>query len=463
MKIKIKLFHKLSLNFLAVILITLITIIITSYVMIQNRFDNYLHDVHYAETKRIADYIINEYKKNKDIYKTDKNILVGYARFQGIYIKLEDFNNNVILDSGKEYLQERKPTNKSYLKPPNNVRTLSYMEDNINLYNDNEIIGRLTIGYYGKNNPSRQALIFKDQFSRVFPVSAVIAILIGIFLSLILSKELSLPILEVVKTSQNLRKGNFKERSKIKTNTAELEELSYSINCLADTLEDQDMLRKRLVTDISHEIRTPLSNLRNYLEAFIDGLWQPTTEKIEGCLEEVVRISSLADNIKYIASLEDSSEKLNKSKFNLSEEMDKIIEMFRPQCFKKEISLFAEIEPNIYAYMDKNKVRQILNNLLSNAYSYSNFKGKIEVSLKKIENRIVITVKDNGIGIPKKDIPYIFERFYRTDLSRSRETGGTGIGLSIVKSIVEAHEGNIEVESTLNKGTKFTITFKNNL
>lgn len=461
MKIRLKLFHKLTLSFLIAIIATLLTVVTVSYVMIQDRFNNYLHDMHSAETRKIAGYIQDEFSKGSNLYNMDKSQLTGYARFQGLYIKIEDIKGNVVADSGKEYLEERKPL------PPKGItdekdemtRTLTYMEDKIDLYRDKTRIGTLTIGYYGVNNPSRQALTFKKQFKNVYPASAVIAILIGVLISLILSKQLAVPILEVVRTSQNIRTGNLKDRSKIKTSTSELQELSYSINCLAETLEAQDMLRKRLVTDISHEIRTPLTTLRNYLEAFIDGFWEPTPEKLESCHEEVIRITSLVDNIKYIASLEQSSEKLNKSKFNLSEEIEKVIDLYRPLCTKKEIDFDISIEPDVYVYMDRDKMKQIISNLLSNAYRYSNFNGKINVVLKKSVNDVVIKIKDYGIGIPKKDLPYIFERFYRTDVSRSRETGGTGIGLAIVKTLVDAHGGRIEVESEVNKGTEFTLTF----
>jgi len=143
----------------------------------------------------------------------------------------------------------------------------------------------------------------------------------------------------------------------------------------------------------------------------------------------------------------------------LSDELEKIIDTFKPLYIKEDYTLVSNITSHVIALMDKDKIKQIMNNLLSNAYNYLKPNGTVEVILRKEQQNIIIKVIDNGIGIPEADLPYIFERFYRSDLSRAKNTGGSGIGLTITKSFVEAHGGKIYAQSKLNEGTTFTIEF----
>lgn len=461
MKIKIKLFYKLALSFLIAILSTLLIVMLLSNIMIQDRFNTYVHDMHNEGIDKIVNFLKIEYDKNHSLLKINKNELAGYAKFQNLYIKITDANGKTLFDTGKSFLHDKSllgPAPKVNIKGVAPQGQDKYIEESKKLNFNGNFQGTLIMGYYRMDVPSRQAFTFKNKIINILPVSGIIAISIGILISLILSKQLAVPIHEVTKTAHKIRKGNYKERSEIKTNTEEFQDLSNSINCLAETLDTQETLRKRLVTDISHEIRTPLTTLQNYLEAFFDGYWEPTNERLKSCYEEILRLKTLVENLKFINNIEQSNIDIEKSKFNLTEEIIKIAELFKPQCSKKNISFELNLEPDINVEMDKNKIGQILNNLLSNAYRYTNDNGSIKISLKKSEN-IIITIEDNGIGISKDDLPYIFERLYRADISRSRETGGYGIGLSIVKALVEAQGGRIEVESELNKGTKFKLIF----
>lgn len=461
MKIKIKLFYKLALSFLIAILSTLLIVMLLSNIMIQDRFNTYVHDMHNEGIDKIVNFLKVEYDKNHSLLKINKNELAGYAKFQNLYIKITDENGKTLFDTGKSFLHDKSllgPAPKVNIKGMVPQGQDKYIEESKKLNFNGNFQGTLIMGYYRMDVPSRQAFTFKNKIINILPVSGIIAISIGILISLILSKQLSVPIHEVTKTAHKIRKGNYKERSEIKTNTEEFQDLSNSINCLAETLDTQETLRKRLVTDISHEIRTPLTTLQNYLEAFFDGYWEPTNERLKSCYEEILRLKTLVENLKFINNIEQSNIDIEKSKFNLTEEIIKIAELFKPQCNKKNISFNLNLEPDVNVEMDKNKIGQILNNLLSNAYRYTNDNGSIKISLKKSEN-IIITIEDNGIGISKDDLPYIFERLYRADISRSRETGGYGIGLSIVKALVEAQGGRIEVESELNKGTKFKLIF----
>ncbi len=200
----------------------------------------------------------------------------------------------------------------------------------------------------------------------------------------------------------------------------------------------------------------PLTNIQTHLEAIIDGVWQPTTERLNSVNEEVVRLTSLVNQLKNLAKFDSEKSMLNLSIVDLGELIKNIIYNTQGSALDKNINIEDDIE-NIITYLDKEKISQLIVNLLSNAIRYTNENGYIYVKTYIDNNSIKIHIKDNGIGIPKNDLKYIFERFYRVDESRSKKTGGVGVGLTIAKSIVDLHKGTIEVKSEANKGSEFIV------
>ena len=172
---------------------------------------------------------------------------------------------------------------------------------------------------------------------------------------------------------------------------------------------------------------------------------------------EVHRLAGLVDDLKTSFSSEEYKLNLNRSNFNMSKEVHNIIDTFKPIYIKGGYSLTSSIEEGIMINMDLDKLKQIIYNLLSNSIKYLNQNGLVSINLKTENNQAILIIEDNGIGIKKEDLTYIFDRFYRSDSSRNRNTGGTGLGLSIVKSFVEAHNGKISIDSIYGEGTKVTI------
>ena len=254
-----------------------------------------------------------------------------------------------------------------------------------------------------------------------------------------------------------ISKGNFGERISEKSNTKEISQLTGTINNLAETMEKQEELRKRMAADVAHELRTPLANLQSSMEAMIGGIWELDAKHLKSCHEEVMRINRMVGDMEKLAKLEAENIVINKSTFDVSEQIEHILNNFATDFKNKDKKLiFHSKKENIEA--DKDKINQVITNLVSNELKYTNQGGTVEISLRKSENATEISVKDNGNGIPEEDLPYIFERFYRADQSRNRLTGGTGLGLTIAKAIVEAHDGEISVISELNKGTEFIVS-----
>ncbi len=241
-----------------------------------------------------------------------------------------------------------------------------------------------------------------------------------------------------------------------KSNIKEVNELTKSIDMLAEELNKQELLRKQLTTDIAHELRTPVTNIQGHLDAIIDGIWDPTPERLTSIREEVQRLGKLIGSIKNLSTFDSSLSQLNKTKTNLSDFIKNITYTYESKALEKNIKIEYELN-EVFAYVDKEKFSQVIVNILVNAIKYTNYGGNILIKVENYDDSIDIVIKDNGIGIPKEELHYIFERFYRVDKSRSKDTGGIGVGLAISKAIVSEHGGNILVYSELGKGSEFII------
>jgi two-component system, OmpR family, sensor histidine kinase BaeS len=455
---RISLFKKISICFFVVVIGSIsIASVITNH-MIDSKFNEYLMDEHNRKVSNMKNIIENLYDTKTGFSKLDYEDLDRYAAMENFYIEIRDIKSEIILSTDKAHLDQKKILD-SMKQRSLDEKSNEYIEEKFELFNNNRRIGTIIIGHYGTFSITEEDLGFKDTLNKSHVISITTALLFGLAISLILSKQLINPLSKLTSVANEMRNGNLAVRSEIITDTIEIDELSKSINYLSETLQQQEALRKRLTSDMAHEIRTPLSTLQTHMEALIDGVWEPTAERFESCYEEIQRLTKLVDNLKEVAKIEQSYLNLNKTTFNLSDEILKIVNSMKPLYEKKNLALefTSSFESNVS--MDKDKLKQIIHNILSNSFKYSNENGNVSVVLSKRKNDISILVKDNGIGISSKDLPFIFERFYRGDVSRSRETGGTGIGLTIVKTLVEAHGGTVEVESELGKGTSFRVVF----
>lgn len=452
---------KLTLSFIFSIIISIIITSFISNTMINNKFDVYLIEEQNKKFEKIRN-DINELfiEEGENITSED---ISNYASLEGIYIEIKGLNNDIICHSnnisnlhrgmmGDMMRRHRRMTNSNIIDNGGN-----YVEKTFSLLDGDKIIGRLVIGYIDNSHLTESAIIFKDTLAMSFFISGIITIILGFIISVFLSRGLTNPLVNITNTANQMRNGNLESRSNVKTDTKEIFELSYSINYLAETLEKQEDLRKRYASDIAHELRTPLTTLKSHIEAMIDGVWEPNNEHLSILMGEIDRLTKLVEDLKNTFKALESELNVNKTNFNISNVLKGIISGFDPLFKKNNYILEYSIEENVEISMDKDRLKQIIYNLLSNAMKYLNDDGKVVVSLTSEKKNVKIIVEDNGTGIKEEDLPLIFERFYRSDMSRNKETGGAGLGLSITKSLVEAHGGSIYVESKYGEGTKFTI------
>ncbi|EKO1914155.1 two-component sensor histidine kinase [Clostridium botulinum] len=433
--------------------ILLVTLFVNA--TINKKFDEYMVDVQDKRYERIVSYF-------EEVYKTQGK----WTKNSGVELMHEAHMGNyclTLLDINKKTIWGMNPNDIRLNTMPVKDRGV-YNTKTFEIKSEGKVVGYVDIGQYSSLLLSEEDISFKTSINKSIIASGILTLIIIIAISLYFSKQFSIPIKEVANLSVNLSKGDFDAKSSVESNIEELENLRESVNILAEKLKYQDSLRRRLVSDISHEIRTPLNVLQNNLEAMIDGVFPVTAERLNYLNEEVVRFGRLLNNLNVLKEFESESIKLNFEKIFLDELISDICSDFYAIAENKNIKLQYHIE-NYEDYSitgDRDKLKQVFINLLSNALKFTEDGGKVLIKLYTSDKNIVVEVKDNGVGIKKEDLPFIFERLYRGDKSR-QQFEGNGIGLTIVKNILQLHYASIDLESEEGEGATFKIYFDKNV
>ncbi|MDR2661811.1 MAG: hypothetical protein LBC31_02305, partial [Treponema sp.] len=341
------------------------------------------------------------------------------------------------------------------------------------LYNG-RTVGAAAIETYGPFFYSETEAAFLASVNRLFTVAAALLTLLSIIISALVAGTIAGPVLKAGAAARNIaalysgafpRTGAPPVRIRDDYRTAELADLSRSVNDLAAELEAGERRQKQLTADIAHELRTPLTCLQGNIEAMIDGVFKCDRERLESCHGEIIRLANLVQDLNTLSSLEWENLVLNKTEFDLSKLLRVTADQFRAAAREKGIALNLDLAPCPVS-ADYDRLKQVFINILSNAVKYTD-RGGITVTLKgekppetlrvsagttrspagTLRAPVAVYIADTGIGIPEEDRPRIFDRFYRSDKSRARSTGGAGIGLAIAAAIVAAHGGTITVES----------------
>jgi histidine kinase len=284
----------------------------------------------------------------------------------------------------------------------------------------------------------------------------VVAILISIWITRVIVK----PITELTIVSDRIAAGHYDERVELPRSQDELTQLGDSFNHLAHNLAQAEELQRRLIGDVTHELRTPLTTIKGSLEGLIDGVIQPNLETYQQLFGEADRLQTLVNDLQELSRVEAGVYDLNLEATSIGSLVTTVEERLGQQFAEKGVALDVDIAADLpVVLVDQNRMNQVLLNLTGNALQYTQTGGKVQINSRQVEKEIRISVEDNGIGISSDHLPHIFTRFYRIDKSRSRRYGGSGIGLTIAKLLVEAHGGRIWAESEgLGKGARFTIT-----
>lgn len=291
-------------------------------------------------------------------------------------------------------------------------------------------------------------------------LSIFMTVLIASLIGSKISKRMLNPIRKMTETVREISINNLSQRLDIKGSKDELKDLAITFNSMVDDIQSSYEKQNQFVSDASHELRTPISVIQGYINLL--DRWGKEDESvleeaISAIKEESESMKDLVEKLLYLARMDKNKFKLEKDMFSIKELMDEVFKETRMIDEKHNISALIDFEGSIYG--DRKSIKQMLRILVDNSIKFTPEGGDISLGLRSSELYVIVTIRDSGLGIPKEDLPYVFNRFYRSDKSRTKSKGGNGLGLSIAKWIIDQHDALVEIQSELDVGTKITIAF----
>lgn len=456
-----KLSTQLSVGFALIVLITISLISLTANILINLQFEKYVAGRQSAFSEEMADALAPQYDSRAGEWNLDYIHGFGmYALKDGYIIKLYDKEEHVIWDAQNHdmtlcnQIMQEISIRMEEKRPELNG---NFMTSRYDLKQNGNTVGYLDVSYYSPYYLSESDFRFLDSLNQILIIVGVLSTAGAAIAGVILARRLSAPIAGATEITSEISEGNYAIRFESDVRTLELAELSDAVNHMAESLEAQETIRRRLTSDVAHELRTPIANVSSHLEAIIEGVWEPTVQRLQNCYDELARISNIIDDLEKLRQLENENMILKREPVDLLELSQTVRTAFEPELEKKRLTCIVTGESAVVPG-DRKRLHQVIFNLMSNAVKYSTKGGQIEIRIANGAESAAVIIEDQGIGISQEDLPLIFERFYRTDRSRNRKTGGAGIGLTIARTIVQAHDGKITVESKEGCGSRFIVT-----
>jgi len=333
---------------------------------------------------------------------------------------------------------------------------------------EDQTVGYLVVGTSNQADLTGPALAFLAQLNRALLQAGLVASCLAVLAGVFIARSLSAPLSRLAGAARRIAQGDFKQQVPV-TGSAELADLARAFNEMGTNLQQAETLRRNMVADIAHELRTPLSVIQGNLRAILDDVYPLEKAEIAAIFDETIILSRLINDLRQLAQAEAGQLSLNLQPTDLAALINRAIDMFAEPAREQQIELEVDLPPKLpLVSADPDRVRQGLHNLITNALRHTPPGGKITVSAAGQDSLppahpppfVRVSVIDTGAGIPPSDLPHIFDRFWRADPSRDREHGGSGLGLAIAKQLVEAHGGQIGVESdgTPGRGSRFWFT-----
>ncbi|MED4041154.1 sensor histidine kinase [Niallia taxi] len=389
------------------------------------------------------------------------------AEFSKIKLYIVDAQGTIIANSGipnlvkgslitaKELqtLSQRKSIEKEFIEPVENQK---YLVSGTPIISQDQFYGGV---YVISSVKTIDESI--EKIRSMLWLSGIGAFFLAVAFTYILSKKLSDPLIQMEKATRKIAKGDLKTRVSPPSKD-EIGSLAEAINDLAIDLQKYRESRSEFFSNISHELRTPMTSIEGYTKVLKEKLYETEEEKeqyLDIIHQESIRLTRMIGDLFELSKMEEGKIQFHFEWIDLSEVLDSAIQKIKWKAQKKGLEIQAYIQPDLpFIYCDGHRMMQVLINLMDNAIRYTE-QGTISAKIWKENDIVRISVEDTGIGIPKDELAYIFERFYRVEKSRSREFGGTGLGLAIVKNLVEQQGGAIQAFSKIGKGTRFEIAF----
>lgn len=299
-----------------------------------------------------------------------------------------------------------------------------------------------------------------DSYLSITYITLGVLLFLSLIILIFFTEVFYIPLKKIIYATEQYAAGNMHYEFSVDSND-EMGYLAGTLNYMASEIAGSEDNQKKFVANVSHDFRSPLTSIRGYLEAMIDGTIPPELhgKYLNIVLNETDRLTKLTNSLLTLNNLNTKGMILDLSDFNINQVIRKTVDTFEGTCRKKQISINLRLTgETMYVRGDIGKIQQVLYNLLDNAIKFSHKDSSITIETKLKHNKLFISVKDSGIGIPKDSLKLIFDRFYKTDLSRGKDKKGTGLGLAITKEIIHSHGENINVISTEGVGTEFIFS-----
>ncbi|MBN1484903.1 MAG: HAMP domain-containing protein [Chloroflexia bacterium] len=433
-----------------VILICLTVVGLLSGAIIRRRFDSFVRSQERGNLQQIVPYLADYYQRTGG-WAGVEQLLQRRGHGQntiapGQRLFLLDPERRVLLDTQNEWLGRIVPE--------------AVWEAGVPIIVGGEEVGRLVSGAALQESQHSSLLEqgFLNSLSWALLGASLAGALAAIIVATILALQLTAPARRLTQAAQRIASGELEHRVEVHSQD-ELGQVGLAFNDMAAALAHQEELRRHMVADIAHELRTPLSVMRVELEALQDGLSDLGPEVVASLSEEVQLLSRLVEDLRLLSLVEAGQLALQPAPTSLGAVIDGIAQQVAATAERKGISLETRYPPDLPpAMVDADRLRQVLLNLLHNALRHTPAGGAVQIAAQAQAGPLHLSVQDNGEGIPPQELPHIFERFYRTDGSRSRSSGGSGLGLTIARGLVEAMGGRIWAESEVGRGTTVHLT-----
>lgn len=424
--------------------------LVVSNAYILNGLKHYLYTQAGKRVEDVNVILLNKLKSNENF---NNELFSDIMPNENIFIKIMDKNGKIISESNKFNYR---------LKNSGPYGKIKHMEEH------EKHLTYLNTKILNKNYGTVYIQIIKDMdneydFLKILFFFMAAADLFGIILSILLgyviSKKMLNPIDSITKTAEEISINNLKERIDIQGPNDELKRLASTLNDMIDRLQGSFNRQVQFVSDASHELRTPIAIIQGYA-SLLDRWGKDDREALEKSIEAIKseshNMGKLVEKLLFLARGDNKSQKIEKNRFYLNKLIDEVIEETR--LIDKNHIISNTNNENIQVVADYKLIKQLVRIIVDNSVKFTAEHGKIDISSIKFGKYINIVISDTGIGIPQSEIPKIFDRFYCVDKSRSKDIGGSGLGLSIAKQIVDTYNGTVDVKSEEGKGTKITIS-----
>ena len=410
-----------------------------------------------AQAGRVSEFISNYSVEGRDPAGggDDLQSMVRQAAdISGLRITTFDSQGNVVADSNPAYM-----SNSLMNEDRPNERGA------VPLLSGGDVVGSLAVSSDFAVDPEAQQLAsvrpeapsISRHLNRYLMWAGVGAAVLGTALVWLYARRTLAPVRRLGATARRLGRGDLSQRAEV-VGPTEIRHLARSFNAMASELEDAERRRHSLTADIAHELRTPTSNIQGYMEAIKDGVFQPDPEVIDTIHEQSLLLARLVEDLRLLAQVDSGELQMQRTQTHLHELLQSCLDALRPRALAKGVALGLDAASSLPVLdLDATRITQVVGNLLDNAVTHTPEGGGVTVSARASAHAVEVHVADTGPGIAPEDLPRVFDRFYRADPSRSRSTGGTGLGLTIARRLVEAHGGTVEVESAVGRGSRFVI------